>query len=51
MAITKPSVEKDRDEFIQVINDSDLSQDEADTLMGLLDNVIQSYEMDRRISN
>lgn len=44
----KDSVQKDREEFIQVINDSELSQDEADTLIGLFDNVIQTLKMGNR---
>jgi hypothetical protein len=39
------SVLKDRREFIEVINESDMTQDESDTLLSTLDNVIQSYEL------
>lgn len=47
MEATIESVKRDRDEFIEVLNASDMSQDESDTLLGILDNVISSYEREQ----
>lgn len=44
--ITVQGVEENRKELIQIINDSDLTQVESDKIMGLFDNIIQSYEVE-----
>ena len=44
--ITVCGVENDRKELIQLINDSDLTQVESGKIMGLFDNIIQSYEVE-----
>lgn len=38
-------VEKDRNEFIEVLNQSEITQDESDALLGLFDNVIQTFKV------
>ncbi|WP_169911336.1 hypothetical protein [Evansella clarkii] len=48
LEITLKSVEDDRKEFIDTINGSDITQEESDILMGLFDNVIQSYEVSKK---